>query len=204
VEAELKNQYKVLSQNFTSLATVIQYMKTNKLVRVRLADLNDLNAFTKEAWDPTSYIVHSGNILTSINIDGSLLKPLMLVTQAQCDGEAKFDIQLRLKDKPNPVAMYRLHHDPKTSLAGFSFDQTSTGIHVFMLNAIESGKSWELVFNTPVSNQLDTFKVTNVKNDFSMEGEAMPKTTVRLKSGIHCEVPFEPFIVAQSIPELPK
>lgn len=194
LENILRAEYKQLSQDFSLLNAVTQYMKSNNLVQIKLKDLNRPAALVSQNLSQQPFLVYSEAVLSGNN-NGQLVRPLMLVTQANCTEDSKFDFQLRNKEKLTSVLMYKIYQDPKGSLSSFSFDSKTTGLHVLMLSTLDYSKDWELVFHTPVDSKLMTYNLPTIKDRFT--GAEATKTMVRLKSNSSCQIPFEPFILAQ-------
>lgn len=189
-------QFSKLNQDFKNLSVVAQYMKTNKLIQIKLKDLNNPNAFSPSLFgSPTPFHVHSGAMLSATH-NGQNFRPLMLVTQADCDADSKFDIQMKSKTKPAPAPMYKMHQDPKSAVPTLAFDSQVSGVQVFMMSSADFSNEWEMIFHTPVATQLGAVDTPQMKNNFINREE--PRTIVKLKSDSFCQIPFEPFLIAQS------
>jgi hypothetical protein len=90
-----------------------------------------------------------------------------------------------------------MNQDPKTQQSMVSLDRKSKGIQVYVLSAAEFSSDWDLIFYTPLENQMETFKVSNVKDDSGRTVE--PKAIVKFRPQSLCHMSSEPFILAQSL-----
>lgn len=198
IERYLKLQYTQLSQDFTALGAAIQYMKSNKLVQIKLKDLKDPSIFGESGWSGIRpFHISSGATLSAIH-NGTSFRPLMLVTQANCQDESKFDFEFKNVSKSTSVSMYKLYQDAKALNQKISFDSKSTGVHVFVLTGADFSNDWQLVFHSPADSQLEAIKVNEVNNNFM--GNPAEKTMVKFKSNSNCQIPYEPFVLAQLAP----
>lgn len=187
----LKAEYTRMSRDFVNLSSVLNYMKTNKLVKINLKNMNDFKHVSE-----VGFPVHAGTIFSVVK-NVTYIRPLMLITEANCEEESKFNFEFVNKAKSKSISMYRMNQDPKTQQSMVSLDRKSKGIQVYVLSAAEFSSDWDLIFYTPLENQMETFKVSNVKDDSGRTVE--PKAIVKFRPQSLCHMSSEPFILAQSL-----
>ncbi len=187
----LKTEYTRMSKDFANLSSVLSYMKANKLVKMSLKSINDFKPVSE-----VGFPVHEGTVF-SLAKNVTSVRPLMLITEASCEEESKYDFEFVNKAKSKSISMYKMNQDPKIQRSLVSSDRKSKGIQVYVLSGAEFSNEWELIFHTPLENQLENFKVSNIKDDSGRAVE--PKAIVKFRPQSHCQISSEPFILAQSL-----
>lgn len=194
IESFLSQEFKNLSQDKSLVSRVIQYMKTNKLVQIKLKDIENPYSFSQQSNSNIPFLVRQGVFLSTKN-EKTNFRPFMLIAQSQCKESAKFSFQLIDKNKTKPASMYKMLQDPSFIKEMFDVDKNIQGLQVFMIKDSQFSSDWSMEFKTENEVQLSAEEALGKPSQFTTTEE--PKKIFKLKSESPCQIPFEPILIGQ-------